>query len=206
MRGKIFWIMLYHPLEAFDIIKMERDRKGMMLPAVILLLLASLEKYVYNFVVSFQFRKRDLNAVNFWVEIAYVLIPVIVWVIADFCMTSIIAGETKLHEIFITAGYCLAPYIVMTPILAVLSHILGAGETGFYYFFQGATLVWVILLLFVALLRQNNYGFLKAIVVTILCVLFMAIFAAVVIFLISLSIQLLTAVYEVFQEIERKLL
>ena len=203
--GQIFLTMLYHPLEAFDIIKRERDGRGKLFPAVLLLIFAGLEKYVSNFMLSFQFGKQDLGSVNLWVEVSYVMIPVILWVIADFCMTSIMDGETKMREIFITSCYCLAPYIILTPIRIAMSHILGAGESGFYYFLNSATLVWVILLLFAALLRQNNYGFFQAIGVTIMCLFFMIIFAAVVIFLFALSIQLISVVLEVIQEVERKL-
>ncbi len=204
--GRIFLLMLYHPLEAYDILKMERDRKGLLFPAILLLLIASLEKYANNFAVSFQFRARELNSISIGVEMAYVLIPIVIWVVADFCMTSIMGGETKPKEILITSCYCLAPYIVLTPVSAALSHILGASEAGFYYFLQGAALAWVILLLFFALLRQNSYRFFEALGITFLCVMFMVILAAVAIFLIALTMQLGSAVYEVYREFQQKLL
>lgn len=204
--GRIFLLMLYHPLDAYDILKMERERKDLVFPAVLLLLLASLEKYANNFAVSFQFRAREFNSINIAIEMAYVIIPVIIWVVANFCMTSIMGGESKPKEIFITSCYCLAPYIVLTPVSAALSHVLGASEAGFYYFLQGAALVWVVLLLFFALLRQNSYQFFEALGITFLCVLFMVILAAVVIFLIALTMQFASVVYEVFHEFQQKML
>lgn len=204
--GQLFPIILFHPLEAYDIIKLERDTQIKVLPAVLLVLLAGLEKYAANFLVSFQFREKEPGSVNLWIEMAYVVIPIAVWVIANFCMTSIMDGESKPKEIFVTAAYCLAPFIVLTPIRVALSHVLGDGEAGFYYFLQSAALVWVVLLMFFALLRQNDYGLFKAIGVTLMCVLFMAIFMAVFVFLASLTIQLVSSVQEIFQEIERKYL
>ena len=204
--GQLFPIMLFHPLEAFDIIKLERDTQIKILPAVLLILLAGLEQYASNFLVSFQFRQKELSGVNLWIEMAYVIIPLAVWVIANFCMTSIMDGESKPKEIFVTAAYCLAPFIVVTPIRVALSHEIGAGEAGCHYFLQTASLVWVVLLLFFALLRQNDYGLVKAIGVALMCVLFMVIFLAVFIFLASLTIQLVSSVQEIFQEIERKYL
>ena len=181
--GQLFPIMLFHPLEAFDIIKLERDTQIKVWPAILLVLLAGVEKYASNFLVSFQFRQKELSGVNLWIEMAYVIIPFAVWVIANFCMTAIMDGESKPKEIFVTSAYCLAPFIVLTPVR-----------------------VWVVLLLFFALLRQNDYGQVKAIGVTLLCILFMVIFMAVFIFLASLTIQLVSSVQEVFQEIERKYL
>lgn len=203
---QLFPIMLFHPLEAYDIIKLERDTQIRILPAVFLILLAGLEKYAANFLVSFQFREKEPGAVNLWIEMAYVVVPIAVWVIANFCMTSIMDGESKPKEIFVTAAYCLAPYIVLTPIATALSHVLGDGEAGFYYFLHSAALVWVVALLFFAMLRQNDYGLVKAIGVALLCILFMVIFMAVFIFLASLTIQLVSSVQEIFQEIERKYL
>lgn len=202
--GQLFPIMLFHPLEAYDIIKLERDTQIRILPAVFLILLAGLENYVSNFLVSFPFRGKELGGVNLWIEMAYVVVPIAVWVIANFCMTSIMDGESKPIEIFVTAAYCLAPFIVLTPVRVALSHVIGVGEAGFYYFLQSAALVWVVLLLFFALLRQNDYRLGKAIGVTIMCVLFMVIFMAVFIFLASLTIQLTSSVQEIFQELERK--
>ena len=204
--GKLFLLILYHPLEAYEILKMERERKELILPAVFLLLIASIEKYANNFAVGFQFRGRDLNAVSLLVELAYVIIPVVVWVVANFCMTSIMGGESKPKEIFVTSCYCLAPYIVLTPVSAALSHVLGASEAGLYYFLQSAALVWVVILLFMALLRQNNYGFAQALGITFLCIAFMVVLAAVVVFLIALTMQLTSALGDVFTEFQRKVL
>lgn len=204
--GQLFPIMLFHPLEAYDIIKLERDTQIKKLPAVFLILLAGLEQYASNFLVSFQFQKKDLSGVNLWIEMAYVIIPIVVWVIANFCMTSIMDGESKPIEIFVTAAYCLAPFIVLTPIRVALSHVIGAGEAGFYYFLQSAAVIWVVLLLFFALLRQNDYRLVKALGVALMCILFMIIFMAVFIFLASLTIQLVSSVQEIFQELERKYL
>ena len=203
---QLFPIMLFHPLECYDMIKLERDTQIKVLPAILLILLAGLEKYAANFLVSFQFRQKDPGAVNLWIEMAYVVAPVVVWVIANFCMTSIMDGESKPKEIFVTAAYCLAPYLVLTPVGDALSHVLGDGEAGFYGFLQSAALVWVVLLLFFALLRQNDYGLVKAIGVALLCILFMVVFLAIFVFLASLTIQLVSAVQEIFQEIQRKIL
>ena len=201
---QLFIIILFHPLEAYDIVKLERDTQIRVCPAVILIIFAGLEKYAGNFLVSFQFREKELGAVNLWIEMAYVVIPIVVWIIANFCMTSILDGESKPREIFVTAAYCLAPYIVLTPVQIVVSHIVGDGEAGFYYFLRTAALVWVILLLFFAMLRQNDYGLCKAIGVAMLCIVFMVIFMAVFIFLASLTIQFVSTVQEIFQEIQRK--
>lgn len=99
-----------------------------------------------------------------------------------------------------------APFIVLTPIRVALSHVIGAGEAGFYYFLQSAAVIWVVLLLFFALLRQNDYRLVKALGVALMCILFMIIFMAVFIFLASLTIQLVSSVQEIFQELERKYL
>ena len=203
---RLFLLILYHPLETFEIIKMERNRKSLLFPALVILVIASLENYLSNFFVSFQFRTRELNAINVFVELGYVIVPLVVWVVADFCMTSILDGESKPKEIFMTACYCLAPYVVLTPVAVGLSHILGASESGFYYFIQGATLFWVIVLLFAALMRQNNYTLLKAIGTTLLCIGFMVILAAVFVFLLALSMQFISVIREVSQEFQLKMM
>ena len=203
--GKLFLLMLYHPLEAYDILKMERERKGLILPAVLLLLLASFEKYANNFAVGFQFRGRDLNDVSLLVELAYVIIPVVVWVVSNFCMTSIMGGESKPKEIFITACYCLAPYIVLTPVWGVVSNLLSFDQLGLYYFFKYVSLLWVLLLLFLALKYLNDYTLGQTIGITFLSIIMMVIIWAVVLLLASLTLQLLTFFADVYKEFIYKL-
>ena len=182
---------LFHPIDSLDIIKRERERKRALIPAVMLLLLAFFVNYLYVFFVSFQLQ-----------ECGIIGVPLITWVVASVGITSILSGESKLPEIFIASCYSLTPFIVFTPILAALSHILSTSEQGVYTFLRTGLVVWVVLLLFLSLKKLNDYGFMKTVLVAIIALAFMVIILAVVILLVSLTAQLITFFTGLWEEID----
>ena len=184
---------LFHPIDSLDIIKRERERKRALIPAVVLLLLAFFVNYLYVFIVSFLL-----------LECGIIGVPLITWVVASFGITSILSGESKLPEIFIASCYSLTPFIVFTPILAALSHILSTSEQGVYTFLRTGLVVWVVLLLFLSLKKLNDYGFMKTVLVAIIALAFMVIILAVVILLVSLTAQLITFFTGLWEEIDLK--
>ena len=109
-----------------------------------------------------------------------------------------------LPEIFIASCYSLTPFIVFTPILAALSHILSTSEQGVYTFLRTGLVVWVVLLLFLSLKKLNDYGFMKTVLVAIIALAFMVIILAVVILLVSLTAQLITFFTGLWEEIDLK--
>jgi len=167
-------------------------------------LAAFLVRYSYNFLVSFQLQEKETTSVNLLFEFAMIAIPIVTWSVASFCITSIMSGESKFSEIFMSSAYCLVPYIILAPILGVFSHILSSSESGIFSFLKLTVLVWVILLLFLSMLRMNDYGFIKAIGVCVLSVLFMVLILAVIVLLIALSVQLVVSVLDFLKEVQLK--
>ena len=190
---------LFHPIDSLDIIKRERERKRALIPAVVLLLLAFFVNYLYVFIVSFQLQEKEAIDANLLLECGIIGVPLI-----SFGITSILSGESKLPEIFIASCYSLTPFIVFTPILAALSHILSTSEQGVYTFLRTGLVVWVVLLLFLSLKKLNDYGFMKTVLVAIIALAFMVIILAVVILLVSLTAQLITFFTGLWEEIDLK--
>ncbi|MBS5479604.1 MAG: hypothetical protein KHX46_00540 [Clostridiales bacterium] len=195
---------LFHPIDSLDIIKRERERKRALIPAVVLLLLAFFVNYLYVFIVSFQLQEKEAIDANLLLECGIIGVPLITWVVASFGITSILSGESKLPEIFIASCYSLTPFIVFTPILAALSHILSTSEQGVYTFLRTGLVVWVVLLIFLSLKKLNDYGFMKTVLVAIIALAFMVIILAVVILLVSLTAQLITFFTGLWEEIDLK--
>ena len=96
--------------------------------------------HIYN--VSFLFNTRDLTRINLVEELAKVILPILLWVVANTLIGSIREGEGRFKDVYITTIYSLSPYFLSLPILTVLSQGLTFNEA---FIFQFLSFVAVLL-------------------------------------------------------------
>ena len=72
-------------------------------------------------------------------------------------MCTINDGEGKLRHIYSSFVYSFVPYLILMPVVFVLSHIVSNNEIFFVQFGTFAITVWVAVLLFVSIQEINNY-------------------------------------------------
>lgn len=197
-------IVLFHPMEFFDIVKRERTKKFPWLPVVCLYLLAFLANYSYIFIVNFQLASKEPIDANILLELALVVLPLLSWTVASFAMSSIMNGESRLLEITHATAYCLVPQILLTPLLAIFSNLLSTAESGIYQALRGFVTLWLIILLFLGLKRLNDYSFWKNVLVALISLLAIMVMWAVIVLLFALTIQLFNFVGGVAKEISLK--
>lgn len=193
-------LMIFHPIDCLVMIKRERYKFNP-LPVFLLYILAVLVNYAYIFMVHFPLaEKKGINA-NIGLELAMVVVPLFTWSIASYAITAIINGESHFTELLTAYAYALVPYIVLTPILGTISNILSYEQAGVYYFFKYVSLLWVLLLLFLALKYLNDYTVWQTVGISLLSLLMMVVVWAVILLLASLTLQLLTFFTDVYKEI-----
>lgn len=199
MALKIAFLMLFHPIDAYDEIKRRGRTLSLWAPTVILLLVLVV-RYFYVAFVHAPLADIKLENTNLFLEIARFLLPVLTFVVSTYAVISVLSGATDLRTIFVTTVYALVPYIVMTPFSLGISHFLALGEASIYSFFSTVKWVWIILLIFVSIMHQNDYSLKKTIGVSLLSLVGVAIIWAVAVLIISLSVQVVTWIKEVMKE------
>ena len=98
---------------------------------------------------------------SIWTQALSVLIPAALWVVANWCLTTLFDGEGSAKDIFIATGYSLAPMPFFIVISTVLTHILSSSESGIINLLNGVAWVWVGLLLFFGIMVTHDYSLLK---------------------------------------------
>ncbi|MBR4073085.1 MAG: YIP1 family protein [Clostridia bacterium] len=197
-------LILFHPIDAFDIIKRERV-KFRPIPVIVLYVLAVAVNYLYIFMVHFPLSSKKPVDANIALEFAMIFVPLLTWTVASYLITSIINGESKFTELVTGYAWCLVPYIILTPALGVLSNILSFEQAGAYFLFKYVSLLWVLILIFVALKYMNDYTILQTAGVAFLSILMMIVIWAVILLLASLTLQFLSFFGDVYTEIIYKL-
>ncbi len=197
-------LTLIHPLDNLDIIKVERRKKSAWWALPGLLFAAIVINYTYIFYAHYSLNSKTPLDANILLEAALILVPYISWTVAAYAMSSIMSGESKIGEQALAYAYAFTPYLVLKPLIGLLSNVLCFNEIGLYNFLQVFALGWTLLLIFIALKRLNDYSFGKTVAVTLLAIFMIVIMWAVLLLLASLTIQTGSFFSGLFEEINMK--
>jgi len=91
-------------------------------------------------------------------DVGMILIALLLIVGCNYLMCTINDGEGKLKHIYSSFIYSFAPYIVITPFVFVLSHIVSNNEIFFVNFGNFCMWVWIAVLAFISIKEINNYS------------------------------------------------
>lgn len=151
-----------HPAETFNNIKYNREKinlwSGIVIYAAIFVV-----RILYIMFVHYPLADVDVREANLLFEAMRTLLPSLTWVIGSFAVTSILDGESKLSEIFVTSAYCMLPYVVVYGLLTGVSHALCLYEKGFYSALTNLTTLWILILYFISIKTLNDYKASKAV-------------------------------------------
>lgn len=146
-----------HPYDEYWELKYRRDKRVNLIISFVILALLCITRILqvqYNgFLVNYN-NPRDFNSI---LEIVYVVLPVLFWCIANWSLTTLMDGEGKFSEIFISTCFALTPLILIGIPWVLLSNYISAEEVTFYNFFQSFAALWCLYLLFVGNMTVHQF-------------------------------------------------
>lgn len=198
---KLCLMTLFHPVVVTEYIKKQRDKRKNWIPVAVLLLLALVVRIFSIYVTHYPLASVSVRKANLLLECGKLFVPVITWVLASYAMTTILDGETLFFETALFSAYALVPYIVFTPVLTLVSHLMDINQLGLYTTLELIILGWVVLLMVLALKEMNGYSVGKTVLLICLSLFTMVMIWAMVILLYTISSQFVTMVREMFYEV-----
>ena len=102
----------------------------------------------------FDANAEDVNVIS---ELATIIIPVLLFVVCKWCVTSLMAGEGSFKAIYMSTCYSLTPILYLYPIAMLISNIMVLEEGDFYTVFVTLALAWVFMLIFLGNMRIHDY-------------------------------------------------
>ncbi|MBQ8732526.1 MAG: YIP1 family protein [Oscillospiraceae bacterium] len=189
---------LTHPLASFDEIK--RDKRIGVGAATCLLAATVLAILCGQLFTGFQFRAEEpyLDLVT---ALASVCGPMLLFCVANWCLSTLTDGKGRLKEIYITACVSLLPLVLTLPIGAILSNILTLEESVVYSFLTVIGAVWFAFQLFCGILVIHDYSVLKNVITILLTILGMAIILFLGILFINLISEMIGFIRNLITEI-----
>ena len=188
-----------HPIDGCYGIK--REGRVSVLSANILLFIGILfyivSKYFCGFLTK-TVREGQFDVIS---DIGMILIALIAVVSCNYLMCTINDGEGKFKDIYCSLIYGFTPYLLLTPVIFIFSHIVSNNEIFFVHFGRFCMWVWIAVLLFISVQEINNYTVAETIKIILLTVFTILILALLIFIIYVLWSQVFDFLQSIFGEV-----
>ncbi len=156
--------VIFHPFDGFWDLK--HEKRGSLRGAIFYLVLALIAVCYNSIGRSYIFNPRSSYG-NMFMTCISLLVPVVLWVTANWCLTTLFDGEGSIKDIFIATCYSLVPLILfMIPATAV-TNILTLSEMQIYNMLISVGWAWALLLVFFGTMVTHDYSLMRNILTTV---------------------------------------
>jgi len=179
--------VITHPADGFwDLIHAKRGSYAAANFMIILTLLTHIWELRYT---SFLFNNRNWEKVNIFMEMATILLPLAIFCICNWGVTTLFDGKGKLGQIYMGTAYALTPYPLIRIPIIFLSNFVTIEEGTFYTVFSNISLIWCACLIFMAMMMIHQYGFAKTLLFTVFTLFGMLVFIFIMLLFFSMISQ-----------------
>ena len=170
--------LIMHPFDGFWDLKHEKRgsvRAGTTILAVTLIV------FYYDSIGSGYVTNPQGIYGTIFGAITSVCVPLALWIIANWCLTTLFDGEGSMKDIYIASTYSLLPLVITMVPATIASNFILADEVKTLGLITGIGLVWMGLLIFFGTMVTHDYTIGKniltvgATLVGMICIMFIAI-------------------------------
>ena len=165
---KYSFYLIFHPFDGFYDLK--HEKKGNLISANIILMIIILVFILSKQLTGFIFNNNSFRSLNIISEVISVILPLLLWCISNWSITTLMDGEGSLKDIYITTCYALVPIIISNFPLILISNFLTMDEADFYVFFYTLSFIWSVFLIFIGIMTVHQFTVKKTIVTIIIAI------------------------------------
>ena len=154
--------VIVHPFDGFW--ELKNEKRGTVLSASVIVLLTLITRLFSLQYTSFLFNSVVWEQVNIWMEIAMILVPLSIWCVANWCLTTLFDGKGTMKDIYIATSYALTPYVLINIPVSLLSNLLISTEGQYVTLLVAFSIIWCAGLLILGLMMIHEYTLLKTLV------------------------------------------
>lgn len=192
--------VLTHPFDGFwDLI---HEKRGSMAAAHTLLILTFLTNLWSMRFTNFMFNDVRWERINIWQQVLGILAPLLIYCLANWCLTTLFDGKGRLRDIYMGMCYSLTPYIILVNPVTIISNFVTDEEGAFLAYFQVLALIWAAVWILISVMQIHDYSLFKAI----MAIAFSAVGMMIIVFLIMLFFSLVSDAVAFFISIGKEIL
>lgn len=145
-----------HPLDGFW--DLTHERRGTIAGANTILFLALAIRVAKLRYTSFLFMEVYWEDLNIFLYLASILLPLALWVVGNWALTTLFDGKGKLGQVYMATCYGFAPYVVIQLPLMIMSNFVTVEEGQFYEVLYVISLIYCVLLIIAAMGQIHEYS------------------------------------------------
>lgn len=195
--------ILKHPI--YGVWDMKRKKTGRYRDGFILIALAiaavTFNRQMRAFVFNYQYNV-PLNMMN---QIAIVVLPVMLFTLANYSITTLTEGKGSFKDIFMVTCYSLMPLIIFQFITPILTHVMSLNEMTYLRILDIIGYGWTGVMLLVCIQEIHEYSAAKMVSTITLTIIGAAIIIFVVMLFFSLLQELGSFIYSIYREFSLRL-
>ena len=147
--------VIFHPFDGFWDLK--HEKRGSVRGAIFWLILALIAICYQSVGRAYVFNPRA-SYTSMFGSLLSLLVPVALWVIGNWGLTTLFEGEGSMKDIFIATCYCAVPLVLLIIPATAITNILTLSEATIYEMLVSVAWVWVGLLLFFGTMVTHDYS------------------------------------------------
>ncbi len=157
--------VIFHPFDGFWDLK--HEKRGSVRGALIILGV-TIASFCYQSVgTGYIFQPDQASGVSVVMQIISVIMPLLLWCVANWCLTTLFEGEGSLKDIFVATCYALAPLPLLTIPSVLLSNVLTEAEGQIITLLSVLSFVWMACLVFVGMMVTHDYSLMKGVLTSV---------------------------------------
>ena len=194
--------LVFHPFDGFWDLK--HEKRGSVRAALTFIGLTILAFFYQAIGQGYTFNPREDYSTIF-IQIIAVIVPVILFCVSNWCLTTLFDGEGSFKDIIIAVGYSLAPLPIFVTVSTILTNVMTVSEGAMVSLLVTLGYVWVGILLFFGMQVTHDYTMGKNFITILGTILAMVVIMFVIILFFSLVAKMVTFVVAIFTEIGNRL-
>ncbi|MCL2196739.1 MAG: YIP1 family protein [Treponema sp.] len=200
--GKTLKYSLYvitHPLDGFW--DLTHEKRGSVGAANVIIGLAVIVEVLRLTLTNFQFVTINMEYFNSVIVALRILLPVGLWTVANWSLTTLMDGKGRMLEIYMSICYALTPFVIINAIMIVLSQFITFEEGAIYWVLGGFAAIWTGILILAAMMMVHDYSLLKTILSSLLTVVGMGVMVFIFVIFFSLISDAVSYFVSLYKEI-----
>lgn len=170
--------VIFHPFDGFYDLK--HEHRGSVRASLVYVGVAILT-FFYQSVGTGYVMNPTREFSSLFAQALSVLVPLFLFIIANWCLTTLFDGEGSFKDIFIASSYSLLPIPILVIPATILSNFVTVTESAIISMFTVIAFIWLGILLFLGTMVTHDYSIGKnfltvlATVVGMICIMFLAV-------------------------------
>ncbi len=150
--------LIFHPFDGFWDLK--HEKRGSVRASITIIAITILSFYYQSIGQGYIMNPEGIYS-SIFVQFISVLVPLFLWIVGNWCLTTLFEGEGSFKDIFIACSYSLSPIPLMIIPSTIISNVITDSETAIVNLLATVGFIWLGLLLFFGMMVTHDYSLSK---------------------------------------------